>query len=225
MVTNPEDPFSLAGWFGTQVDLAMVGEAHIYKGEGVSFDPEGLMSISAAIVQVLFGYLAGSYILQKGKTAEMVNGLFVAGCVLIFTGYCWDMVFPINKKIWTSSYTVYTTGLALLILAVMIYIIEFKNWKGKWTRFFDVFGKNALFIFILSGVIPRLLALIRIPYGIGTDGKPVYLTPFNLFYENVCKPILPSEPRIGSFVYALCFISMMWFFAWLLDKKKIYIKV
>ena len=225
VVANPADPFSLAGWFGTQADLAMVGEAHIYKGEGVSFDPEGLMSISAAIVQVLFGYLAGSYILQKGKTAEMVNGLFVAGCVLIFTGYCWNMVFPINKKIWTSSYTVYTTGLALLILAVMIYIIEFKNWKGKWSRFFDVFGKNALFIFVLSGILPRLLSLIRITRGIGSDGRPVYLTPFSWFYENVCKPIFPLEPRIGSFVYALCFIAMMWFFAWLLDKKKIYIKV
>ena len=225
IAANPADSFSLAGWFGTKIDLALVGEAHIYKGEGVSFDPEGLMSIFGAIVQVIFGYLAGSYILQKGKTAEMVNGLFVAGCVLIFTGYCWDMVFPINKKIWTSSYTIYTTGLAILILAVMINLIEFKGWKGKWYSFFDVFGKNALFIFVMSGVLPRLLALIQIPGGIAPDGKPIYLTPFNWFYENVCKPILPIEPKIGSLVYALCFITMMWSFAWLLDKKKIYIKV
>jgi predicted acyltransferase len=225
VLANPADPFGLAGWFGTKVDLAIVGEAHIYKGEGVSFDPEGLMSIFGAIVQVIFGYLAGSYIIQKGKTAEMVNGLFVTGCVLLFTGYCWDMVFPINKKIWTSSYTVFTTGLALLILAVMIYMIEFKGRKGRWSRFFDVFGKNALFIFVLSGVLPRLLALIRIPGGIGIDGKQAYLTPFNWFYENVCKPILPAEPRIGSLIYALCFISMMWLFAWTLDKRKIYINV
>ncbi len=225
VVANPADPFSLAGWFGTQVDLSIVGEAHIYKGEGVSFDPEGLMSIFGAIVQVIFGYLAGSYIIQKGKTAEMVNGLFVTGCVLLFTGYCWDMVFPINKKIWTSSYTVCTTGLALLILAVMIYAIEFKNRKGVWSSFFDVFGKNALFIFVLSGVLPRLLALIRIPGGFTMDGKPIYLTPFSWFYENVCKHIVPAEPRFGSLIYALCFITMMWFFAWLLDKRKIYIKV
>lgn len=155
----------------------------------------------------------------------MVNGLFVAGCVLIFAGYCWDMVFPINKKIWTSSYAIYTTGLALLILSVMIYVIEFKGWKGKWSRFFDVFGKNALFIFVLSGTLPRLLALIRIPGTIGTDGTMNYLSPFSWFYENVCKKILAAEPRAGSLIYALCFITMMWFFAWLLDKKKIYIKV
>ncbi len=225
VAANPADPYSLAGWFGTKIDLAMVGEAHIYKGEGVPFDPEGLMSTPAAIVQVIFGYLAGSYILQKGKTHEMVNGLFVVGCVLLFTGYCWDMVFPINKKIWTSSYAVYVSGLALLILAVMIYIIEFKNRKGGWSRFFDVFGKNALFIFVISGALPRLLSLIRIPANMDTAGKQQYLSPFGWFYEHICKRILPEEPKVGSLIYALCFISLMWFFAWVLDKKKIYIKV
>jgi predicted acyltransferase len=107
----------------------------------------------------------------------------------------------------------------------MIYAIEFKAWQGKWSRFFDVFGKNALFIFVLSGTLPRLLALIRIPGAIGLDGKLTYLTPFSWFYENICKNILPAEPRVGSLIYALCFITMMWFFAWLLDRKKIYIKV
>ncbi len=225
VAANPSDPFSLAGWFGTKIDIALVGEAHIYKGEGVSFDPEGLMSLFVAIVQVIFGYLAGSYILQKGKTHEMINGLFVAGCVLLFAAYCWDMVFPINKKIWTSSYTLFTTGLALLILAVMIHIIEFKNWRGGWSRFFDVFGKNALFIFVVSGALPRLLALIRIPGKIDATGKQMYISPFGWFYEHICKAILPAEPRVGSLIYALSFISLMWFFAWLLDKKKIYIKV
>ena len=119
----------------------------------------------------------------------------------------------------------YTTGLALLILAVMIYIIEFKGWKGWWSRFFDVFGKNALFIFVMSGVLPRLLSLIRISGNIGADGKQNYLSPFSWFYEYVCKPILAVEPKVGSLIYALCFITLMWFFAWVLDKKKIYIKV
>jgi predicted acyltransferase len=175
---------------------------------------------------VIFGYLASNYILQKGKTPEMLNGLFVAACVLIFTGFAWDMVFPINKKIWTSSYTIYTTGLALLILSVMIYSIEFKKQTGIWSRFFDVFGKNALFIFVLSGALPRLLGLIRIGNGVDeTTGKPKFLTPFGWFYEHVCKLVFPGDPRIGSFLYAILFIGMMWFFAWVLDKKKIYIKV
>jgi predicted acyltransferase len=222
---NPADPYSLHGWFGTAIDLRILGEKHLYKGEGIPFDPEGIMSTFAAIVQVIFGYLAGYYILAKGKTAEMLNGLFVAGAVLIFTGFVWDMVFPINKKIWTSSYTIYTTGLALVVLSVLIYLVEFKKATGAWSRFFDVFGKNALFIFAMSGILPRLLALIRIPNGLSAEGKPKFLTPFAWFYENLCKPIFPSDPRIGSLVYAILFIAMMWFFAWLMDKKKIYIKV
>ncbi|MBK7433197.1 MAG: DUF1624 domain-containing protein [Chitinophagaceae bacterium] len=225
VAANPEDPYSLAGWFGTNLDKALLGETHMYHGEGVAFDPEGLMNSFAAIVQVVLGYIAGNYIIQKGKTPEMLNGIFVAGCVLVLTGLSWGMVFPINKKIWTSSYTIYTTGLALLVIGVMIWLVEFKQRSGAWSRFFDVFGKNALFIFVLSGLLPRLLALIRIPGAIGADGKQKYLTPFGWFYEHACKPILPADPRVGSFLYALCFIAMMWFFAWVLDKKKIYIKV
>ena len=225
VAANPHDPFSINGWFGTNIDKAILGESHMYHGEGIAFDPEGLMNTFAAIVQVILGYCVGNYILTKGKNAEMLNGLFVAGCVLIFAGFCWDMVFPINKKIWTSSYTIYTTGLALLILSVMIHLIEFKGRKGWWSRFFDVFGKNALFIFMMSGLLPRLLGLIRIPGTVAPNGKQNYLSPFGWFYENCCKPLFPSDPRIGSLIYALFFIAMMWFFAWILDKKKIYIKV
>ncbi len=221
---NPADPFSLNGWFGTEVDKAILGAAHMYKGEGVVFDPEGLMSLFAAIVQVIFGYFAGNYILQKGKTHEMVNGLFVAGCVLVFAGFCWDMVFPINKKIWTSSYTIYTTGLALLTLSVFIYIIEFKKWIGWWSKFFDVFGKNPLFIFVLSGALPRLLGLIRIPNGSNPAGLTLYTTPFGWFYEHVCKPV-SSNLNNGSLLYAVCMILMYWLIVWFMDKKKIYIRV
>lgn len=225
VAANPSDPFSLQGWFGTNLDKALLGESHMYHGEGVAFDPEGLMSSFAPIVQVILAYLAGNYILQKGKTPEMLNGLFVAGVVLIFTGLCWNMVFPINKKIWTSSYTVYTTGLAIITLSVMIYLIEFKGRKGCWTHFFDVFGKNALFIYAMSALIPNILWLIRIRNGVDHENKPIYRNALNWFYENLCKPIIPSDPRIGSLIYALCFIAMMWFFAWLLHRKKIYIKV
>ncbi len=243
VAANPADPFSLSGWFGTNIDKAVLGENHMYHGEGVAFDPEGLMNSFAAIVQVILGYLVGNYIIQKGKTPEMLNALFVAGCVFIFAGFCWDMVFPINKKIWTSSYTIYTTGLALLLLSLMIYLLDFKSspqdhtdpqgpagvippaGRRWWSRFFVVFGKNALFIFAMSALIPKTLWLIRINNGMSADGKPKYLNPLSWFYEHLCKPIFPSDPRIGSLIYAFFFIGMMWFLAWILDKKKIYIKV
>jgi predicted acyltransferase len=224
VAANPQDPYSLAGWFGTQIDMAILGEKHMYHGEGVAFDPEGIMSTFASVVQVIFGYLCGHYILQKGKTNEMLNGLFVTGCLLLFTGICWDMVFPVNKKIWTSSFTIYTTGLAMLVLSMLIYVIEFKNSKGIWSRFFDVFGKNALFIFAMSVIIPRSLALIRIAE-INDKGEHVFISPLMWYYGHVCKPIIPSDPRLGSFLYAVSFLAMMWFLSWLLDKRKIYIRV
>ncbi|HEX7845754.1 MAG TPA: DUF5009 domain-containing protein [Chitinophagaceae bacterium] len=232
-VGNPADPYSLKGWFGTAIDIKMLGVAHIYKGEGIPFDPEGLMSTLPAIVQVILGYIVGNYIQVKarlndavgqGKNYEMVSGLFVAGVALLITGFCWDIVFPINKKIWTSSYVVYTTGLAIMTIATMIYLIEFKNVKGGLAKFFDVFGKNALFVFALSAFLPKGLALIRIPDGLNEKGVMTYINPWNWLYKKVLVNV-PGDPEIGSLLYALCVITFMWAICYWMDKKKIYVKV
>jgi predicted acyltransferase len=222
--SNVADPYSLQGYFGTAIDKSILGETHMYKGEGLPFDPEGLTSSLAAIVQVILGYLVGQYIQQKGKTYEMLSNLFVAGIVLLLAGFCWDMVFPINKKIWTSSYTIYTTGLAIVSLATLIYLIEFKQAKGVWSKFFNVFGKNPLFIFVLSGFLPRVVALFRINDGLNPDGKPIFLSAFSWFYKYVCKDI-STDLRVGSLLYALIIIAFYWLIVYVMDKKKIYIKV
>ena len=216
LLGNPADPYSLSGWFGTsQVDIPLLGVAHLYKGEGVPFDPEGLASTFPAIVSVIFGYLAGDYIRSKGKNFEMVTGLFVAGIVLLLTGYCWDLAFPINKKIWTSSYTVYTSGLAFVTLATMIYLIELRQVRGGLSRFFDVFGKNALFVFALSAFLPESLWLVRFENG---------SNPWSYLYDQVYVHI-PGDPRVGSLLYALTVIAFMWAVCYVLDRKKIYIRV
>ena len=224
LLGSQADPYSLSGYFGTSIDIHLFGTAHVYKGEGIPFDPEGLVSTTAAIVQVIFGYLVGQYIQQKGKNYEMLSNLFIAGIILVFAGYCWDMVLPINKKIWTGSYTIYTTGLATITIAIFIYLIEFKEVKGSWSQFFDVFGKNPLFIFVLSGFLPRVLGLIRITEGFTDAGKPIYTSPFGWFYQHICKDIA-TDLRVGSFIYALVMIAFYWSIVYVLDKKKIYIKV
>lgn len=221
---NPADPYSLAGWFGTDIDKAILGVPHMYKGEGIAFDPEGLMSTLPAITQVLFGYMAGNYIQQKGKTWEMLSNLFIAGAILIFTAFCWDQLFPINKKIWTSSYVLYTTGLALMTIGVLIYLIEFRESRGAWSKFFEVFGKNPLFIFVLSGFLPRVLAMLRWVDHVEPDGKKIYTSALPWFYEHICKP-LSDNLKLGSFIYALCILAVMWAIVWVMDRKKIYIKV
>jgi predicted acyltransferase len=231
---NPDDPYSLIGWFGTDIDKSILGQEHMYKGEGIFFDPEGLMSTLPAIVQVIFGYLVGDYIQKKSRVPEqvqagiektgvasnglyqMLTGLFVIGVALLVTGYCWDMAFPINKKIWTSSYTIYTTGLAIMAIGTMIYMIEIKKLRGGLARFFDVFGKNALFVFALSAFLPKGLSLIKL--GNGTN-------PWNWLYKKVWVHVLPDIPEVGSLLYALCVITFMWLICYVMDKKKIYIKV
>lgn len=216
--------YSMTGWFGNQVDKSILGIAHMYKGEGIPFDPEGIMSTLPAITQVVFGYLVGDYIQKKGKNFEMLSGLFVAGVALIITGFCWDMVFPINKKIWTSSYVVYTSGLATLTIATMIYLIEFKNVKGWLSRFFDVFGKNALFVFALSAFLPKGLALIHLSKQVDEKGRISYINPWNWLYQEVLVKI-PGDPRLGSLLYAIGVILFMWLICYWMDKKHIYVKV
>ena len=220
----PGHPYSLSGYFGNSIDQSILGITHIYKGEGVPFDPEGLTSTLPAIVQVIFGYLVGEYIQNKGKNFEMLSQLLLTGVLLVFVGYIWDFSFPINKKIWTSSYVLYTSGLAMITLGMFIYLIEFKNASGKWSYFFEVFGKNPLFIFVLSGFLPRVLALLRWEDHINEQGEKVYTSIMPWFYEHICKNI-HSDLRVGSLLYALCFIAFMGALAYILDKKKIYIKV
>jgi predicted acyltransferase len=236
---NPVDPYSLAGWFGTGIDKKLLGEAHMYHGEGVAFDPEGLMSTIPSIAEVIFGFLVGDYIRKRGKTIEATPAeipsstnplyqtltvLFIAATALLFTAYIWNFSFPINKKIWTSSYVVCTVGLAIIVLATLVYFVELRNARGWWARFFDAFGKNPLFIFALSGLIPKTLALIRIPNGVREDGQQAYISPLGWFYENVCAKI-PGRPELGSLVFAICFVLLLWAVAYWMDKRKIYIRV
>ena len=232
------DPYSLEGWFGTDIDKQILGVAHMYKGEGIPFDPEGLISTLPAIIQVVFGYLVGVFIKNQGQVNwlwkkvpsstehhfKLLSGLMVTGFILIVLGWTWSLGFPINKKIWTSSYVLYTTGLASLCIGTMIWYIEVQGVKNWLTKFFDVFGKNPLFIFVLSGVFADLLDFIRIPNGVNEQGIPITIHPLTWFYKNICAQI-PGPPELGSFVFSLCFVAFMWAICYWLDKKKIYIKV
>lgn len=232
------DPYSLEGWFGTAIDKQILGVAHMYKGEGVPFDPEGLMSAMPAVIQVVFGYLAGVFIKKQGSVEwlwtkvpasnephfKLLSGMFVTGFILLVLAWTWSLGFPINKKIWTSSYVLYTTGLGILTIGTMIWYIEVQGVKNWLTKFFDVFGKNPLFIFVLSGLLPKTLGLIRIPNGVNELGEEKFTTPLSWFYQNVCAK-LPGPPELGSFAYSLCFLAFMWAICYWLDQRKIYIKV
>ncbi|HEX6126042.1 MAG TPA: hypothetical protein VFZ23_11780, partial [Pyrinomonadaceae bacterium] len=200
------------------------------------FDPEGILSTIPAIVTTLSGVLTGSWItrstdgttdaakeeisaIRDSKSAiDTVAGLFFFGTALLAIGWAWSLVFPLNKSLWTSSYVVYTSGLALLTLAVCYYVIDIKGYK-RWAWPFVVFGVNALVLFVFSGIMARLLGMIRVA---GPDeGKDITLQQwiFNNAFLSWASPIN------ASLAYAISFILLWLFLMWLLYRKKIYIKV
>ena len=222
---HPGDPYSITGYFGLGVDKAVLGVAHMYKGEGVPFDPEGLASTLPAIVQVVLGYYTGYQIVGRGKTPGLLKWMISAGIIIAVAGLCWNVIFPINKKIWTSSFVLFTSGLAMLVLAVLIYLIEFRGWKGWLSRFFDIFGKNPLFIFVMSGLIPRISGLIRWAEGKqGSEDTMVYTSPLEWFYNHICRPV-SENLKNGSLLYAILMVMFFWLLGYIMDRKKIYIRV
>ena len=202
---------SLEGNAVLKLDTWLIGEKHLYHGEGIGFDPEGLLSTLPAIGNVVFGYLAGKYIQQKGKTYEGLTHLLMAGFAAICFAYFWDSSFPINKKLWTSSFVLYTVGLDLVILAFIIYITDFLK-IIKWSSFFEVFGKNPLFIYLLSEI--GLVILWSIPIG--------KLNAVSWIYTNIFKH---AGPYIGSLLFALWWMMTCWVVGWWMDRKKVYVRV
>jgi len=207
-----EDPLSLTGNIGSKLDKWLMGDKHLYHGEGIPFDPEGWLSTLPAIGNVVGGFLVGSFIQKKGKSYEALTKLLLAGCALMCIAYFWDLVFPINKKLWTSSFVLYTVGLDCIILSAIIYVIDFLG-KKRWTYFFEVFGKNPLFIYLLSELLVVGLYMIAV-------GNKVSL--FSWIYKNIFSK---AGAYFGSLLFAISYMLICWLVGYWLDKRKIYVRV
>ena len=220
------DPYSLPGFFGTSLDRAVLGVAHLYKGEGVPFDPEGVASTPPAIAQVLLGYLVGELIVRSRLDAALVARLFVAACVALLLAYAWQLEMPLNKKIWSSSYVLLTTGLAMISLALLVYLLDVQGKRDgclmAWVPFCEVFGKNALFVFVMSGFVPRVLGLLRWSDGVDGEGKPRWMSPLPWLYRTVFASI-GTDPRIGSLLFAVANLAAYWLLARWLDRRRTHI--
>lgn len=206
------DPLAMQTNAGSQLDMWLLGEKHLYHGEGVAFDPEGLLSTMPAVANVIGGYIAGKFIQQKGNTYEGLTKLLLAGAGLLFLAYCINLNFPVNKKLWTSSFVLLTVGLDCIILSALIYIISFKQ-KTGFTYFFEVMGRNPLFIYLLSELGATLLYFFR------ADAKTSL---YQWGYKNIFQW---TGDYLGSFLFALSFMLLCWLVGYMLDKKKIYIRV
>lgn len=194
-----------------KLDKWLIGENHLYRGEGMAFDPEGLLSTFPAIANVVFGFYAGRYIQQKGKSYEGLTHLLLAGALLLFLAYSWDLSFPINKKLWTSSFVFLTVGLDFVILAAILYVVDFLH-KTRWTYFFQVFGKNPLFIYLFSEVGVTIFWMLSV------GDQPLY----SWIYHNIFQW---AGDYTGAFLFALWWMLTCWLLGWWMDKKKLYVRV
>ena len=203
---------SLEGNAVLKLDAWLIGESHMYHGEGIAFDPEGLLSTLPAIVNVIAGYAAGLFLQRSGNNYETIAKLMMVGAALLLMAAWWNLLFPINKKLWTSTYVLHTVGLDLIILSILVFIIEIAQ-QNKWTSFFEVFGKNTLFIYLLS----ELFVILLFAFQVGEDSL------YSWIYQNLFKSW--AGDYNGSVLFALWIMLTCWAVGYVMDKKKIYIKV
>lgn len=211
------DPYSLEGNLAIPVDTAILGVKHLYKGFGIPFDPEGLLSTIPAIATVIIGYFSGGIIGKTSAETKTAVKLFLLGAGSIGLGLIWSIFFPLNKPLWTSSYVLYTAGLAMGVLALLYLVADVWKFK-KWGSFFMVFGTNALFAFFLAGIWTKtMLYIIKIPSG---EDKISFYT---WFYEKICVPVAGNLP--GSLMFALIQVLIIWGIALILYRRKIFIRL
>ena len=211
MFRGSTDPYDMLTNAGARLDLWLFGSNHLYHGEGVPFDPEGLLSTLPAIANVTFGYAAGKWIQEKGNSYEGLTKLLLAGVTLIFLALCWNNFHPINKKLWTGSYVFLTVGIDCVLLAALVYLIGFLQVK-RFNYFFEVFGRNPLFIYLVSEIGAILLWFIPI------GDKPLY----RWLFDNIFSK---AGMYFGSFLFAITVMLFCWLVGYILDKKKIYVRV
>jgi predicted acyltransferase len=188
-----------------QVDLKLFGYDHIYHKSPV--DPEGLMGTISSVAHVLLGFYCGKLIRQKETIEQKVIALFVVGTVLVIGGYLLSYGLPLNKRIWSPSYVMVTCGLASLLQAFLMVVIDIQK-KMRWTTFFHVFGVNALALYVSS----ELLAILLNNVGVS-----------EMIYNGI-HAIIPAL-KWASLAYALYFVMLNFAIGYILYRKKIYIKL
>ena len=200
----------------SRIDKAILGVSHMYKDKGLSIDPEGLLSSLPAAAHVMIGFCCGNVLMTIKDNEKRMLQLFIIGAVLTFLGFLLAYGCPINKKIWSPTFVLATCGLASTLLALLIWIVDVKGYK-RWGVFFESFGVNPLFVYVLAGVVATCFAYTRFTY----DGQIMSISGF--IYKVVLQPFLGDYP--ASLAYAVLFVTMIWLVGNILYKKQIYIKI
>jgi predicted acyltransferase len=181
------------------------------------YDPEGLLSSIPALATTLLGMLSGMWLRSNRGLKQKALSLLVCGLVALVLGKLWDPVFPINKKLWTSSYVVFTAGWALITFAICYWAVEIKGWKAKWTYFWLVFGTNAITAYVFSELLASTFRAIDVHGRNGVEN-------LQRFLFDCLSARLPSL-YCASLVYAVCFVLISFVPVAILYRRKLFIKV
>jgi predicted acyltransferase len=210
---NLEKETNLGAW----LDRTILTEAHLWKS-AKTWDPEGILSTLPAVATGIFGVLIGTWLRRKDREASVkISWMFSIGILAVILGLIWDLCFPINKALWTSSFVLYAGGLATIGLALCYWLIDVQGYK-KGTTPFVVYGVNAITVFFLSGLIPRILTMIMVTMPDGTRvNSRVWM--YETFYTPYFTPVNAS--LAGAITFILIWLAILW---WMF-KRKIIVKV
>jgi predicted acyltransferase len=201
------------GNLGAWIDRALM-ERHLWRAK---WDPEGLLSTIPAIATTLFGVLAGLCLRGGWSESRKAGVLTAAGAAALVIGLVWNVVFPINKNLWTSSYVLFTAGFAALLLAVCYWIIDVKGWR-RWTTPFVILGVNAITLFVASALLVKTLALIRVT---ASDGRSIAVSAWA--YQHWLAPI--AAPKNASLLYSIANLVVLFGLLWWMYRRRIFLRV
>jgi len=204
-----------AGSLAWYIDVSLF-HGHTYIGAPTTgFDPEGIFSTLAAIATMLFGVLTGHLLNLKKTYTEKTIWMLVFGSVLVLLGLLMDCWLPINKNLWTSSYAVFTSGVALTFFACCYWLVDVKKHQ-KWFKPLQIYGMNALTIFVISGIIGRLTKFVTITELAGASSLKEY------YYNFLFLPL--GNPMLASLLHAIAFVLFMYLIAYMLYRVQLIIR-
>jgi predicted acyltransferase len=209
---------NLAAWLDRLVlDWSRWGGGNHLWGGSLTYDPEGLLSTVPAIGTAMIGVLAGRWITSSRPLSQRIARLIAAGVVCVALGLLWNLSFPINKNLWTSSYVLFTAGLASITIGVILWVVDARQWH-RWTKPLEVYGTNPIVAFVGSEL---MVVLIYSTIKVRVAGR---LIPFQVWmYRSLLEPWL--EPRAASVAYALCFVACWYGILLLLYRKRVFVRV
>jgi len=205
--------FELESNFARFLDLKILGAGHMYAVNKIPFDPEGIFSTLTATITTLLGVFTGDILKLKMDSYKKLIYLSALGLVLFITGAILDYVEPLNKQLWTVSYTLFMGGWAMIFLSLSIWFIDLKNWK-KWLVPFLILGSNPIVIYVGSSLMAKTLYLLKVQENVSVK---------TFIYTNILQPV--AGDYFGSFLYAFLFLSIWTAIGWYMHKKEIFVRI